>query len=738
MPRTHKPIVRMTSVIPLLLMLVILPNLASAVEGMWPVFALDRVNFDSLKAQGMKLDADMVYNPENGGLCAAVVQLGGGTGSFVSPSGLIVTNHHVAFSAVQSQSTAEKNYVEDGFVAHSLAEEIPAIGYNCYVIKSYEDVTKSVRGGLKASMTPKQRHDAIEKKTKRLIADAEKGDKNIRCEVAAFDGGLQYMLVTYYRIQDVRIVAVPPEGIGNFGGEIDNWMWPRHTGDYSFMRAYVAPDGTPAEYSEKNVPYESKTFLPISAGPLSEGDFSFVVGYPGGTSRFASSFEIADGIDFYYPTSIKYRKALIGIMEEAGQQDPEIAVRVSDHIASLANYLKNFEGMLVGLDRGNVLESRQARETQLIAAIAADKSLSKKYAKTLPELQALYAQKRTYAEKNVVLGWIRQASDYLSLSNRVYKWSIEKAKPDLEREPAYMDRNLPSLQRRTREAQVNLVPGVERTMLEYVLAQAMRLPTNQRVAPLDKLIGDTTTVGVEGAVRAYTETLYANTKIGELEERMMMLGESRDALVARHDAFIDLAVALYEEFQIMKERSDAFSGASEKLNAELVAACREAGVGPIYPDANGTMRLGYGTVMGYSPADATHYDAFTTLKGIVQKDTGVSPFNSPKRLLEAARLRDFIRYLDLTLGDVPVNFLTDHDTTGGSSGSPVLNARGELIGLCFDGNYEAIAADYECDESVSRTINVESRYILFTLDKVLGATELLNELAIRGAVSVIE
>lgn len=719
-----------------LVLIVLLPLAADAAEGMWPVFALDKLNFDSLAAMGMRVDREAIYNPENGGLCAAVVQVGGGSGSFVSPSGLIITNHHVAFSAIQAQSTAERNYVEDGFIAHSPADEIPAIGYNCYVIKSYKDVTKDVRGGLKSSMTAKQRHDAIEKKTKRIIADAEKVP-NVRCEVAAFDGGLQYMLVTYLRLQDVRIVAVPPEGIGNYGGEIDNWMWPRHTGDYSFLRAYVAPDGTPAEYSENNVPYQSKTYFPISLGPLKEGDFTFVLGYPGGTSRFASSYEIADGIDFYYPSSIRYRKALIGIMEEAGKSDPEIAVRVSDKIAGLANYLKNYEGMLIGLNRGHVLESRQAREAQLTAAIAADKSLTKKYGKTLPELQALYAEKRAFSEKHTVLNWARYGSDHLSLANRIYKWSIEKAKPDMEREPGFMDRNVPSLQRRTREAQVNLVPDVERDMLNFILVEAMRLPVDQRVPAIDKAVGDTT-AGVETAVAAYTAGLFANTKVGVLDDRMAMLDMTKDQVIARQDAFIDLAAALYDEFQIMKERSDAFSGASEKLNAELVAACREAGIGPDYPDANGTMRLGYGFVAGYSPADATHYDAFTTLKGVVQKETGVAPFNNPKKLLEAARLRDLARYLDLTLGDVPVNFLTDHDTTGGSSGSPALNARGELIGLCFDGNYEAIAADYECDESISRTINVDSRYVLFTLDKVLGATELLDELSIRGAVSALD
>ncbi|HWO56847.1 MAG TPA: S46 family peptidase [bacterium] len=724
------------SVCAALLVVLLVPGAANAVEGMWPVFALEQLNFDSLKAMGLQLDREAIYNRDNGGLCAAVVQLGGGTGSFVSPNGLIITNHHVAFGAVQAASTAEKNYVENGFIAHSIAEEIPAMGYNCYVIKSFEDVTREVKGALKASMTPEKRHEAYDKVTKKIIARGEKPG-NVRCEVAAFDGGLTYILVTFFRIQDVRIVAVPPEGIGNFGGEIDNWMWPRHTGDYSFLRAYVAPDGTPAEYSKQNVPYQSKTYFPISAGPLKEGDFSFVLGYPGGTSRFASSYEIEDGLDFYYPTSVRYRKALIGIMEEAGARDPEIAVRVSNDIAGLANYLKNFEGMIKGLKKGHVLDLRREREARLTAAIAADKALSKKYAQTLPGLKAMYDERWQYREKSTVLGWMRQASDLLGLANRLYKWSIEKTKPDMQREPAYMERNVPSLIRRTREAQVNLVPDVERTMLNYVLVQAMRLPAGQRIAALDQLIGDTT-AGVEAAVAAFTAKLYAGTQVGNLDERMAMLEMTTEQLLARDDSFINLAAALYDEFETSRKRGEVFAALSEKLNSELVAAEREANVGPAYPDANGTMRLSYGFVMGYSPADATHYDAFTRLSGVMEKETGESPFNSPKKLIEVARARDFARYMDLTLGDVPVDFLTDHDTTGGSSGSPILNARGELIGLCFDGNYEAIAGDYEYDQRVNRTINVDSRYILFTLDKVMGATELLNELSVRGAVSSAE
>jgi hypothetical protein len=705
------------------------PISASAVEGMWPLFDMDQLHFDSLHTMGLAIDPSQIYNAKDGGLAAAVVQVDGGTGAFVSPNGLIITNHHVARSAIQEQSTAQKNYVDDGFLARKLSEELPAVGYYCFVVKSYEDVTKKIRGALKPSLSPKQRHDTLEKLTKGIVSAAEKG-RDVRCEVASFDGGLRYMLVTMFRIQDVRIVAVPPEGIGNFGGEIDNWMWPRHTGDYSFLRAYVAPDGHAAEYSDKNVPYHPTAFVPVSDGPLKEGDFSFVMGFPGGTSRFASSYELQDAIDFSYPTSIRYRRALIDIMDQAGQRDPEVAVRVSDRIAELANYLKNFEGMLTGMSKAHTLETRRLREADLQKTVNADPKLAKNYGNTLAGLSALYADHATYRDKSVALGWLSRASQQLGLANRLYKWSLQKTKPDMQREPGYMERNVAAMRRRMKDAQINMVPAVDRQMLEYVLTQAMRLPANQRIAPLDRLVGDTTSAGVPAAVKAFTEKLYANSKVGDVDERLKMFDETHDQLVARKDAFLDLAASLFDEYQTMKEKDDAFSGSAEKLNAELVAACREAHVGPPYPDANGTMRFGYGQVMGCSPADALHFAAFTTLGGVIEKETGVSPFNSPKRLLDVARQHDFGHYLDPMLGDVPVDFLTDHDTTGGSSGSPIFNARGELIGLCFDGNYEAIAGDYDYEQRTNRTINVDSRYILFTLDKVMGASELIKEMTV--------
>jgi hypothetical protein len=699
-------------------------------EGMWPLFSLNQLNFDTLAARGLKLQPGQIYSPDGSGLWGAVVQIGGGSGSFVSPKGLVVTNHHVAFGAIQSQSTAEKNYIDSGFLARTQAEEIPAIGYNCYVCKSFEDVTAKVQKAIKSGMTDLERYQTIERRTKQIVAQAEKG-RDVKCEVAPFDGGRQYILVTYFKIQDVRIVAVPPKGIGNYGGEIDNWMWPRHTGDYSFLRVYVAPDGRSAEYAKDNVPYRPAAYLPVSTAPLAEGDFAMTIGYPGGTSRFESSYAIDEAVNFFLSGDIRYRRDLIGIMEDAGRQDNETAVRVAARIEGLANYLKNGEGMLTGLAKGHVLELRQRQEEALTKALSKRPDLNAKYGQTLPGLRALYDKHRTYREKETVLSWFGRSCRFFSLANRLNKWSLEKTKKDMDREPGYMERDVPSLRRRLREEQVNLVPAVDRTMLIYMLRQAMALPANQRIVPLDLLVGDTLGKGTEAAITALADRLYGSTKVGVLDSRMAMFDMTRQQLLAQNDAFVGLAVALYDELENMRQAGEAFDGALKKLNPELISACRELGIGPRYPDANGTMRLTYGIVQGYAPADAVRYACFTTLTGVVEKETGIEPFNSPAALLAAFRRRDLGRYADLILGDVPVDFLTNHDTTGGSSGSPVVNGKGELIGLCFDGNYEAISADYQFEPRVTRTINVDSRYILFTLDKVMGATELLGEMTVH-------
>ncbi|MBI5868233.1 MAG: S46 family peptidase [candidate division Zixibacteria bacterium] len=531
-------------------------SVSQADEGMWPLFSLDQLNFENLAARGLKLKAADIYNPDGTGLWAAVVSLGGGTGSFVSPNGLIITNHRVAFGSIQSQSTAENNYIDKGFLARTQADEIPATGYNAWVCKSFDDVTKQVLGAVKSKATDLERYKAVEKATKEIIAKAEKG-KDVKCRVAAFDEGRQYILITFL------------------------------------------PDCKCAEYSKDIVPYKSAIYLPVSAAQLKEGDFDMTIGYPGGTSRFETSFGIDEALNFSYPRSVATRKVLIDIMEKASAENPEWSVRLSSRIKGLANYLKNFEAMITGLTRSHVVEQKVQLELKLADALQQNPALQARYGHVLPDLKALYEKHGKTRLKDEALGWLGQSSRYFGFANQLYRWSLQKAKKDMDRDPEFMERNVPSMRRGLKEAQVNLVPEVDKRMFTYVLHHAMALPADQRIAALDKLVGDTTKVGTDKAIETLVERLYSNTKLGTLDDRMKMFEMSNKELLAQNDAFIGLAASMYDDLEARRQQGKEFDGAQRRLNPQMIAAFRELKLGPAYPDANGTMRLTYGSIKGF-------------------------------------------------------------------------------------------------------------------------------------------
>jgi hypothetical protein len=715
-----------------LAMILILAGFATAAadEGMWPLYDLNKLDLAALKARGLQLTPEQIFNEKDGGIAAAIVQVGGGTGSFVSPDGLIITNHHVAFGAIQQQSSVNQNYVRDGFWAKTRTEEIPAIGYQAFITKSFRDVTKEILSAVRPGMSDLERYKAIDKKRSEIVKREEaKGD--IRCRIATFHSGLQYYLVTSFRIQDVRIVYIPPQAIGEFGGEIDNWMWPRHTGDFSFLRAYVAPDGKSAIYSDKNVPYKSTTFLPISSGPRAEGDLALMIGYPGGTYRYRDSYSINEHVNYNHPNNIKDFSDIIGILEEASRADSMAAIKVSGTIKGLNNALKNSQGMLRGLRRANLLEIKRKRDADLTAFINADPARVKQYGDVLPSIATLYADLGTYREKQRVLGVLGMSGDYYGLAHTLYKWSIEKTKKDADREPGFMERDVENMKRGLREAQYTLEPKSDRKLLEYAVRRAMRLPAGQRLKGLDKNVPLSPGGDTAAAISTFVGGLYDRTKIGGADERMKMFDMSTSQLLALNDPFLNLARDLYDDNEDMVNRNKAFGGAVERLRPRYIEANMAWKKGSMYPDANGTIRLAYGDVTGYSPADAVNYRFITTLAGVVDKETGEEPFANPPALLEAYRSGDFGKYLDPSIGGVPVNFLTTDDGTGGNSGSPVMNGKGELIGLDFDSNWEGIIGDYYYDPVLKRSIVVDIRYVLYILDKVYHTQSLLDELTIH-------
>lgn len=696
-------------------------------EGMWPLYDLDKLPFDSLRERGLMLESKQIYNPEGGGIADAVVRVGA-TGSFVSPEGLIITNHHVAFGAIQKQSSVETNLVRDGFYAASQEEEIPAIGYNVYVTRAIEDVTDRVVASVNDEMSDFERYQAIDKITKEIIKEAEEG-RDVRCRVAKMLGGTQFILYTYFKIRDVRIVYVPPISIGEYGGDIDNWMWPRHTGDFSFLRAYVAPDGSSAEYSEENILYHPKVYLPVSSAGVKEGDFTMMMGFPGGTSRYTSSYSLDNLVNHSYPRLIPRLEDILTILEEASAQDSSVAIRLVSYIKGLNNFLKNSYAMSEGFKKSDILHNKKEDERELAEFLKTEPELEKKYGHVLPELERLYAEKLLTHQKDFALA--RSGSDLLEMAIEIHKWSIEREKDDMERERGFQDRDSASTREWLENAQINLIPSVDKELFKYNLARALELPADQKIKAIEDIFEGKTGAERDEYLNRYTDSLFDNTNIDDLDQRLKMFGMARDELEKLGDAMINLAMALRPELDDLRKRSKKHSGAQSRLGPKLIAAYAEWKKEKMYPDANGTMRFNYGSVAGYSPRDAVNYDYITSLKGVMEKETGEDPFIVPDELKQAYADRDYGSYADLVCDDIPVNFLTTNDGTGGNSGSPVLNGKGELIGLDFDGNYEAVVADYIFDAAIGRSIVVDIRYVLFLIDKVYHLDGLVQELTIH-------
>jgi len=666
-----------------------------------------------LKAAGITLDAAQLADL-TGDPMGAVVSLGGCTASFVSPDGLVVTNHHCAFGSIQHNSTPERDLIESGFLARTREEELPAApGTKVWVTTNIEDVTARMTGGMKANIGDAERARTLDRREKELVAECEKTAGN-RCRVSAFFEGSQWLRTTQMEISDVRLVYAPARAIGEFGGDIDNFEWPRHTGDFSFYRAYV--DGKP---------YHPKHWLKIATEGVKQGDAVLVAGYPGRTFRYKTADEVRNYQDFVYPVSIRYYQDTIHLLEEAGKNNRDVQIKNASRIKSLANSLKNYTSVSEGFTKDRIYESRVAREAQMREAMAKDPALAK-YATSFAEIERINTERLRTRERDLVLDWIAgRGTPMVGQAMNIVRLAQEKPKKDLDRLEKYQEREWPSLLNASARAQRTMDPSSDRAVVRYFLNEAARLPKEQRIAPIDAAVAKA------GGVEAFLDQLYANTKVGSEDERKKMLGETSAQLKARNDAMLDFAASLVPLFESREESELAWSGAMARLRPGYFEVLRKVSGGTLYPDANSTLRITIGTVEGYSPKDATSYAPFTTLHGVVEKESGKEPFANPKALLAAAADRAKTQpYVVPQIGDVPVNFLSTCDTTGGNSGSPTLNAKGELVGLLFDGNYESIDADFLFTQRITRSIHVDSRYMLWVMDAVDGAHELMRELGV--------
>ncbi len=700
-------------------------------EGMWPLGLVAGLDAESLRSRGLEIPPERIWSG-SGGLAQAALSLRGCSASFASADGLIFTNHHCAHGAISRNSTEEHNYLADGFVARTRAEELPGYGIVAEVLTGFEDVTDRVLEGLPADAAERAR--ALDRRETEIVAACEASPAT-RCRVARFldgipyagepDGRQRFFLFRATELRDVRVVAAPPESVGNYGGEVDNWHWPRHTGDFAILRAYVAPDGSPAEHSADNVPFHPPAHLEVSTEGLDEGDLVMVLGYPWSTERHLTSVELEEQTGWFFPLRRDLFSEWADLLHAAEARDGATALLVAPHARRIDNALSHARGMLESLGRTPVVDIRRAEEQELAAWIAASPERGERFGSSLADIEAVVARRAASRDRDVVLRYLVFGSQLLGFARTLTKWAAERARPDLEREPGYQDRDRADVRDGLEFAQRSLDLRTDREIFEMLLRRAMALPEGQRIDALDEAVGENRSAE---AIEAFARRAYEGSRLGEVEARLAMLDQDRAALEASEDAMIRLALALEETLDDRERVRDAFAQELAALRPTLMLAVGAQRGARLYPDANATARVTFGSVVGYSARDGELYTPFTTLAGVVAKHSGEDPFDAPDALLAAAREGRRGRWVDRELGDVPACFLSDVDTTGGNSGSPMLDGRGRLVGLLFDGVWDDLAGDFVYSPRVSRSIGVDIRYVLWLLDEVMGADRVLEEL----------
>lgn len=695
---------------------------AQAGEGMWTPQQLPEIA-KALKAAGLKLDpsqmSDLVGDP-----LGAVVSLGNCTASFVSPQGLVVTNHHCAYGAIQLNSTAKKNLMVTGFNATKMADEVSAgPSGRIFVLERIDDVTAQVRAAIASAAAPIERTRAVETLEKRLLSECETGG-GYRCRLYSFMGGNNYRLFKYLEIRDVRLVYAPPSSIGNFGGEVDNWMWPRHAGDFSFLRAYVGKDGKPAAYSKDNVPYQPKHWLKIADQPLQAGDFVMVAGYPGSTSRYALVDEFRSTQDWLYPTISRAYKELVAMVDANGASNPEVAVKYASTKRSWENTLKNFDGQLEGFRRTNALAAKHTEESAVLAWLKKQRKAGEPALAAYNAIVGLNAESAKTRERDLALPQVGGALGNTAV--QLYRLAIERAKPDAERDSGYQRRDYAGIEAVLGQMDKRYDSGMDSQLQLYWLNRYSHLPAGQHVPELDRWIG-----GGDGKAAADAVARMHKSALGKNAERMKWLNADRAAFESSDDPAIKYAVAVMPTLLKLEQARKTRAGellVARPVYLKALADYRKANGKAVYPDANSSLRITFGNVTGYTKLDGSKQAPFTVLDEIAAKTTGKEPFDTPKAALDAIKAKRYAGLEDAKLGSVPVDFLSDLDITGGNSGSPVMDAQGKLAGLAFDGNWESVASNWVFDPAMTRMISMDQRYMRWVMTVVDPAPQLLQEM----------
>jgi len=692
-------------------------------EGMWIPMLVDRLNYVDMQEMGLNLTAEEIYSINNSSLKDAIVIFGGGcTGEIISSEGLLLTNHHCGYGVIQSHSTVEHDYLSDGFWAMSKEEELTNPGLSVRFLVRIEDVSEKVLAGLNDKMTEDERSEAINKIGDEIEAEATK-DTHFNASVRSFFNGNEFYLFVYEVFRDVRLVGAPPSSIGKYGADTDNWMWPRHTGDFSMFRVYTAPDGSPAAYSEENVPMKPKHYLPVSAKGVKQGDFAMIMGYPGGTDRYLTSYGVKLAVDESNMTIVKIREEKLAIMREGMDADDAVRIQYASKYARTANYWKYFIGQTKGLKRLKVYDKKVELESRFNSWVNANPARKAKYGAALPDIEKGYDIQREY---NLSRWYYREGvyrgAEILGMAGQfgsLRKQLSEKADQE------DIDKTVARLTNRVDGYFKDYNAVIDQNMLAAMMKMYYEnVPVEQQPEMLIKL-GEKN----EGDFTDWAAMVFEKSIFSSEGKILAFLENPKAKAIAKDPAYIAIKAFSdnYKDINTkMSEANDYFS----KGRRLFIAGLREMdGDKTFYPDANFTMRLTYGSVQDYYPADAVRYEYYTTLEGVMEKeDPDNWEFVVPEKLKELYEAKEFGIY---GVGDMmPVCFLTNHDITGGNSGSPVINGDGHLIGLAFDGNWEAMSGDIAFEPALQRTINVDIRYVLFIIDKYAGAQNIIDELTI--------
>ncbi|PWW38550.1 dipeptidyl-peptidase 7 [Idiomarina loihiensis] len=714
----------------LLIALSVVSCFAAADEGMWMPKQLPEIA-DKLKAAGLTIDPNDISKLTEFP-AAAIVSLGGCSASFVSPEGLVATNHHCAYNSIAHNSTPENDLLANGFLAKDLSAEVPAApGSRIFVTKAVDEVTNKVIDAKVTELTGKARLDAIEDNQKALVAECEE-DEGHRCTVAAYYGSLEYYLIKQLEIKDVRLVHAPASGVGKFGGDTDNWMWPRHTGDYSFLRAYVSPEGESADYSEDNVPYKPDYHLTIASEGLEEGDFVMALGYPGRTNRHRLPSEVKETFEWSYPKTVEQFQDSLDIIARETADDKDAELKYASRVAGLNNYLKNRQGMLDSFANSDLLERKQQEHKELTEWVNSDRTKKALYADGLNTIDTLLQQRHKKSRADYQLN--NATPRLLSVARAVHRLAQEGTKPDAERKAGYQERDIPRFESYLAGMDRNFDAKVEKALDLHNLSSYMAQPKSERDAAFDKAMGLRDGMSND-ELSALIDGWYESTSLLDRDSRMALLEFDPEQFEQSEDPFVKAAVALYPSDLEDEKKSEELSGKIQQAYADYMRAkiaFMQSKGEAVYPDANSTLRITYGNVAGrdHGTEDGNAWAPFTTLRGVTEKATGEGEFNAPEEQLKAIEAGDFGPYEKADLNSVPVNYLATLDITGGNSGSAVLNHKGEFVGLAFDGTLDSIISDWDFNLENTRSIQVDTRYMLWQMEYVDHADNLLKELGV--------